>query len=362
MENLVRLNKKMPAMLLVALVLTVACGRQKDYVLVVDTSGSMDGQGRKLQAVKDALPGLLEKVAEGDQITVMNFDSKVHGSSTIPINSQADKQTVIDQIRALKATGAYTEMPVMVTALREKIKELSGNSRRTPVVMLMTDGIDDPARPRGKLNMEQFRDPEAQSPDPYIYYLNLGKLKDPNLEKQLQALSRRVTTVDKSKAGAGAGQEGLELGAIAEEAESTIWKDRLLTIGLPILGGLLLLALLFWLVRKFMNRNKLVGELKYYEAEINFPNKNTFRLDKLKKSSLVIGPRLGVDLRIKQLGIPKEFKFKSRVKKARTYLKPVGRSASMVEFRKQTEKGLVADGDSFKIGNFVFEYKDGKET
>ena len=383
MKNTNRIRKQYLAVaLLLTALAAVACGPDKDYLLMVDTSGSMDIQGQKLQAIKDSLPGLLEKVENGDRVTVMNFDTEIHNSNTYSIDSDADKSAVIADIEALEAKGANTEMVTMIQGLKGKLKELHAEGgERTPVVMLLTDGIDDPARRREKLDMEEFRDPEAEgAPDPYIYYVSLGKLADPALAEKLESLSgKQVTTVDKGQAGQtnaaatdgteGAGEDGsgdeLGLGEIAEHADESIWNDTLVKYGLwglLALGVLAILGLIAFLIYKFWTRNKLIGELQYYESEINFPNKNTFRLDKLAKNSVRIGPRLGVDLRIKQLGVPKEFKFKTKVKKDRTYLKPVGRTASMVEFGKQSEAGLIGSGEDFKIGNFKFEYNDGQES
>ncbi|MDH5657554.1 MAG: hypothetical protein OEZ34_16690, partial [Spirochaetia bacterium] len=54
-----------------------ACGNSgKNYVFVIDTSGSMTFQNRTIDKVKKEMPKLLDLVQIGDRITLVEFDDE----------------------------------------------------------------------------------------------------------------------------------------------------------------------------------------------------------------------------------------------------------------------------------------------
>ncbi|MCB1322289.1 MAG: VWA domain-containing protein [Leptospiraceae bacterium] len=369
--------KSILIVLLFGLFPLIACSQPRDYILVIDTSGSMSGSRNTIQKVKDEMPDFLETVNDGDSITIMTFDTEPNVGPTYTINNDDDRERVAEDVRSFKATGTYTGMHYMVAALSEKIKAVRQPGRQLFVVV-MSDGQDDPPPwTDEELNLEEYRDPDHRSSeDPYyIYYVSLGKLQDPELQQSLEQLSPdEVRTVD---AGAGQGDGSGEPGAegtddnqgagltdVGSDIEATSrmesWRKWGIRIA-AIVAGLCLLFLLILLIYKFLNRHNVTGTMIYNDATIGGQLRNTYNVDKVKGSKMSVGPRLGADLRIKDIGVTNNIALKAKKVQGEIALKPRSGDLNLIQFTNQARDGLISSGDTFKIGNYNFEYKHGKE-
>lgn len=345
-----------------------ACGRNpRNLLVVLDTSGSMVGPQKTMDKVRGSLPRLLETVQKGDSVTLLSFDESVRTGETIRIQKEEDKKRVLDQAAALQPEGMYTDMVNMVAAVREKSAQLEKNG--DIVIVILTDGMDDP-RPgsrKDRFNLEVLRSPEAPPiKEYYIYYVNLGTLKDEKLEAKLRSISPQVKVVQGKPGGSAAEQTGIDtvssdirtatfLGSLKQ-----VWQKytREILIGAGALVGLLLLILF---VRWFRNRYKAEGRLSYYEDGVSFPMKTDYTLNKLQTAEFTVGGALGSNVRVRGLGAQEPVHFRAKAMKGRSYLVPSGRAANQMKVILQKQKGIIGTGDRFKIGNFIFEYDDGKE-
>ncbi len=410
-----RSTRYIPVLAALALAALVACGSgARDYLLVIDTSGSMSaGKEKTIHKVRRSMESFMETVNPGDTVTLMGFDKDTRKVGTYEINSAEDRTVVVAAVQNLDAWGSHTYMKSMVATVREKVRELEGKGRNV-IVVIMSDGKDDPppgAR-KNRLQLSSIEAPEGerQVDDTYIYYVSLGKLKDPDLEAELKKLSPAVKTIERkpktprataadgnekdgtaqANAGDGAGgdaaasegegdgdgdgdaamTEGDEsqaaadeigLTEVAEDIDRTSWYEQLKSIGkivAPIIFGILFLV---WLFRKWKNRHKVSGDLQYYEADVGSPIKNSYSLSKTGKSAITVGSKVGADLKVRQSGLPHNITLKAFRKGGEDFLKTGGKDDALFKFMTRQQDDLISKGDKFRLGNYVFEYGDGEK-
>ena len=103
--------------------------------LIMDTSGSMEGE--RISAVKKTLSVLIDRLSEGDMISVVGFSSNATTlMSAIRITAD-NKATLIEQVNQLHADGG-TNMESGITAMGNIFKD--GLVRKPNAVALLTDG------------------------------------------------------------------------------------------------------------------------------------------------------------------------------------------------------------------------------
>lgn len=360
--------RNIPKYVVLALALSVmaACGEKRHYLLAVDTSGSMADTRDTIGRVKASIPRLMETVNKGDSVTLLSFDENVAVGRTWTIRSNDDKRQPENEIKAFAAKGAWTDLSRMVQALRDKTKELEKEGGKI-IIIVLTDGKDDPAPGTRKehIDIQSLKDPNAPVKDYFIYYVSLGALADPVLQKRLETIAPNVTTIQAPDVKPGqSAAESTGMNRVLSDLRQKSWFDTFKKYGpiaALIIGGILLILGIILLIRRFLNRNKVAGDLLYYEDGINSPNKTPYNLDRLHSPSVTIGPKPGVNLRIKQLGLLQEFKFRALKIGGKNFLKPVS-NANLIQFLQQKNPGKVSSGDLFKIGNYKFEYNDGQEN
>lgn len=385
-----------------ATLLFTACQEGRDFYVVLDTSGSM--AGGTLEKVKKSMPNLVREMKEGDQVTLLRFADKVEDEYSVEIESEADKQKILDWTASLEPTGKHTNMHDMIVRLREKI-QAGPESDRKQFVIVMSDGKDDPP-PEGKAlsgGLESYRAKGVEVKQPYIYYISLGDQPDPALETELAGMSEDVETVDRSKEAAsgpgngntpgtdsgtgdpgtdntgkdgpghkdentGEGADGSDPLGLSEVSENIDqksgfnldWLKENWILIAAIVAGILLLLLLLYLIFGRASGGKLNGELSFYEASTHPSLARTVRLDRMGGSKLTIGSASANKIRIRDLDASGPFSLKGAVKKGRSVLKPSGKAGGL-KFLKQDQSGIVSPGDRFQIGNYIFEYKDGNK-
>ena len=104
----------------------------KDVILVLDTSGSMEG--KKIAQAKDALRFVLDHLNDADRFNIVTFNTAVtrYADSLRPAADRAAARKFVDDIRADGSTN-------IDGALREAFQGLS--SERPAVVIFLTDGL-----------------------------------------------------------------------------------------------------------------------------------------------------------------------------------------------------------------------------
>lgn len=104
----------------------------KDIFLVLDTSGSMDGE--KLTQAKEALVYILKHLNAEDHFNVITFSSDIRSYASA-LQSSAEAPNAITWLNALEAVGGTN----IYTALSETMTQT--NSERPTIVIFLTDGL-----------------------------------------------------------------------------------------------------------------------------------------------------------------------------------------------------------------------------
>lgn len=107
----------------------------KDVVLIVDTSGSM--QGEKFDQCKKALKYIINAIGAEDRFSIVQFNTDVETfkSRIVPATSE-NKQAALSFIADLEARGGTN----ISDALHSGISMLNENTTRPGYMVLMTDG------------------------------------------------------------------------------------------------------------------------------------------------------------------------------------------------------------------------------
>lgn len=154
-----------------------------DWIFVLDTSASMRGVGGTsdiFDRVKSALETFINNTEQGDSVTVYTFDRDTVPRPTVHISDITDRRDLINILRNLEADGDRTHTGKAVRDAIERAGELKQRGvaeRRTPCIVLLTDGIEDvrdiPNPVPVLSNVKRLS--EVQ---PYLFYVSLGDEHD----------------------------------------------------------------------------------------------------------------------------------------------------------------------------------------
>lgn len=109
-----------------------------DLVLVIDVSGSMDGE--KLDLVKKTLGFLLTQLNQNDRISIVTFSSDAKRICKLTCCDEQGKKRLSLLIKGLKIEGSTN----LVAGLEYSLCVLSGRKQvnQSSAVILLTDGVD----------------------------------------------------------------------------------------------------------------------------------------------------------------------------------------------------------------------------
>ena len=116
--------------------------RRTNVILVVDTSGSM--QGQKLNNVKDALSEFLRQVpSQEERVGLIEFGTGV--KTEIPLAPLSQNRDRLDTtIRGLSASGETALLDAVAVAYR-RLQD-TGDRERINAIVVMTDGLENRSR------------------------------------------------------------------------------------------------------------------------------------------------------------------------------------------------------------------------
>ena len=166
----------------------------KDLFIVIDTSKSMKGVG--ITAKRLGMGDISEKVKEssakfvadlipGDTATVVTFDSEPVFHGTFKIKKESDKAYIKSKILSLSFEGEDTYTSKMVDAILKRVKEFEASDikhKRKRVVIILSDGLDDPPRAKRRDMLKLGKDPRIKREDaaPLFYLLPSSKSHSSN--------------------------------------------------------------------------------------------------------------------------------------------------------------------------------------
>lgn len=367
---------------------------QKEYYLVLDTSGSM-AFGPFLH-IQKRLEEFFSIFNQGDKIYVISFDKEPKSILTIDNYDESKKEDIKKVIQNLKPVGLYTDFQSMIDYVKELVNSNSKEqieeedsiliTKKQQFIIILTDGKDEPYTNREKINIKEYEAKEKLPiTDRYIYYVSFSDTKSQQLEANLQNISDNVKTIerpisnesDTSKANiqkettikdpTGIEEIKKDLELIQEKKENQNIIINFLK-NLPIyylyfsIPIILILILLFYLIYKKYKPTTMVGELILYESGSHPSMGKTIKLSRFEKNVVSIGNDPSCLIRIRSNDFPKKIEFKGVEKKGNFYFKIPKRFFKDIQFLNSKSNNLIEAGDKFKIKNYIFEYSYGNKA
>lgn len=363
---------------------------EKDLILVLDTSLTMAGygQGSKniLPQVKDSLPQFIEQLEKNDSVTLITFDTDVKIYPTIYISSKKSKESLIDYIKNIKATGAWTYTSMMMKTVFQKAQELEAKDKdRQRIIVVMTDTLDDP--PPGKLadrlNIKEIGK-RYKDKDWFIFYVNFGDAVKNNpklakMQKELQANISKFTNVIDAKtspikstdkqtgAKTAKTNEKLIKKTIEEELPDNISKmtEKKVEIAkdgafpiIPLLIAFLVIAIVLAIIYyiKTVSGLKVSGKLEYWDHTLLSPYFENYDLTKQNAKEILVGPKNTYNLTIRDIEISDPFKITAIKANGEVNNNLQAGKGYLIEYVNRESGGYLKNGDIFRVANYTFKY------
>ncbi|MBN1219244.1 MAG: VWA domain-containing protein [Anaerolineae bacterium] len=105
---------------------------EKDVILVLDTSGSMEGE--KMEQARDALKYVLDHLNQGDRLNIIAFSTGLRAFSnrTEPLSAVPEARRFVDSLRAEGSTDINRALLEAIT---------SADQQRPTIIIFLTDGL-----------------------------------------------------------------------------------------------------------------------------------------------------------------------------------------------------------------------------
>lgn len=346
---------------------------EKDLILILDTSLSMVGYGGDniLPQVKKSLPVYIEQLEEDDSITFITFDTEVKIYPTVYIDDEKNKDSLIDYIKNVQATGKWTYTKQMIQAAMSKAQELEEKDEdRQQVIVVMTDALDDPPPDsrKDRLNIKDIAE-NYKDKDWFIFFINFGKAgenqKLAQIQKELKTSVTEYTHVIDAKETKAQTIEKNIAKTIEEDLSTNI--DEMTTKRIekegsfpiiPLLIAILIIIILLLILYYFKtySKVKVSGQLEYWDHTMLSPYFEKYNLTKQNVKEILIGKKGSCNLTIREIEINDPFRITAtRVNgEIKNTLQP-GKGYN-IEYVNKEPGGYLKNGDIFKVANYTFKY------
>lgn len=337
---------------------------KKDYMIVVDTSYSMSGSGgqRIIDSVKASVNDYIDKIENGDSLTLVTFDTDVKFYPTVTITGPNDRDIVKKYFTMFEAKGAWTYTLSMVKEVLAKANEMQAKSKdRQVVIMVMTDSLDDPppSKKKERLSIKDIAKAN-QGGSAFIYFINLGDMAQ---NARLQKLATNLAPAT----GQAKVVPGKDVGAKMDTADKlasdlTAAKDRreLLAMILLVAGAVAGLLVIFILIAKYQAKLKLTGILEYRYTESPYKEYDVFDMGRLGERSITIGK--GTEFRLNLRDFTERRPIIIEAARFDKTIRPSVKEAQSapVAFENGKNTSFLTDGDSFIAGGYRFVYRENR--
>jgi len=339
----------------------------KDVILVLDTSLSMTGhQGKNIfESVKGSVSSYLDSLQDGDRVTFVTFDEDVKVYPQVIIDDQNDRDIVKKYISITEAKGKWTytlKMLKTVFALADQLTRESaskkGELKRNIVIVIMSDGLDDPppSHVKEKFDLKKVA-AQYSGNDWWIYLVNLDELQkskqisaaQKNLLNELGKVSGNTSMLDGSGDPEKAINDELKKDVLRREKEQFY---RLLAVT----SALLILILIIVLIVIKLRSIKISGHLEYWNHELLKPEVHSVALSALAKKEIIVGRTTACTVKIREYESRLTFTIKAVRKSGQIVLKLEHEEGLEFGFKNKEADGYLINGDIFSASNFSFRY------
>ncbi len=174
---------------------TAQCFTPINWVVVVDTSQSMDGKGpgakKIFPLVRDVLHKFVPEIHDEDKLTLFAFDTTSNRLISI---TGLDRGEAITEIDRMHPMGLSTNLGA---AIRDSLAEVysSKDENRPSVIILLSDGHEDIrlVPPGVRFPMPAVSALVRDSRVPFFFYASLGQDPDPELMNLIELFNRKAS-------------------------------------------------------------------------------------------------------------------------------------------------------------------------
>jgi len=339
----------------------------KDVILVLDTSLSMVGyQGRNIfEDVKVSVYKYIDSLQDGDRVTFVTFDEDLKIFPTVVLDDKNDRDIVKKYISVTEAKGQWTftlKMLKAVFALADTItkqnqKENPVNPRNV-VIVIMSDGLDDPppANSKETFNLKKIAE-QYSGNDWWIYIVNLAEMqKSKEISAAQQALKEELSKVSENTAIIGGENPDKAINEdLKKDVEEKEWQQVVKL--LPYLAAIFLIVLI--IVILLLRRSagtKISGVLEYWNHELLKPEVHSVNLAGYNMKLIAIGRHPDSVLRIRDFEARGMFYLKAVREKGVIRIKISHDEGLEIFFKNKESDGYVNNGDIFAVSNYSFRY------
>lgn len=142
-------------------------------VFCLDTSGSMQKQGR-FEAAKSVLAQQIREAQPGEVLYVIAFDSNDYPIGRLDVGEDGSpeaKEQLIAKIQGLKAKGRYTNLDEPLQAAKAFLLEERAPGARK--ILILSDGLSDPSPDHSKLDLKGIAEMIPQTLAWAVYLVGL---------------------------------------------------------------------------------------------------------------------------------------------------------------------------------------------
>lgn len=342
-----------------------AASSNKDVILVLDTSLSMKGLGSGgardiFESVKSSVNVYIDnQLRDGDRVTFVTFDEEVKVFPRVMLDDQNDKDILKKYISMTEAHGEWTHMLVMLQQVFAIAKNLTdenaGGDKREVVIVIMTDGIDDPPPGKESFTLKSVAD-QYQGSDWWIYVVNLSQMeKTGKISESLKQFTSNLQTVSENTMIL----DGTDPNkAINEDMKADMDKrDFIQQRVIPAIAVILALAILIGLfIYLRLKKLQIKGSLEYWNHELLKPEVYRVDLAPLGAREIIVGRVLGCNVKLRDFESRIPFSLKAKNQKGQVVLVLSHAEGLEVGFKNKEYDGIVNNGDIFTASNFSFRY------
>ncbi|HMB20988.1 MAG TPA: vWA domain-containing protein [Spirochaetota bacterium] len=339
--------------------------KNKDLILVLDTSLSMAGYGGKsiMSRVKNSLPRFIDQLEEDDSITFITFDTDVKVYPRIVIEDDSNRDVIKKYISMVEAKGKWTYTMRMIRTVFATAQKLEDEyPDRERVIVVLTDALDDPPPWQGgsHFNIKSIAE-KYSGKEWFIHFVSLGNLKQ---NKKVAEITRQVkenvseyTSLVETRDGTEKGiSEDLtrEMTTMIEEKRESERMFFTRPWFIAILVILFILVILYFL--KKLAELKVRGKLEYWNNELLEPYIEEFNLTSANSKSVFIGRGVGNHLNIRDFDVRKPVVISADRESGEVKCTVSMTGEESIEFKNREPGKFLQDGDIFKVANYTFKY------
>lgn len=339
----------------------------KDVILVLDTSLSMIGyQGKNIMDdVKKSVYTYIDSLQDGDRVTFVTFDEDLKIYPQVVIDDQNDRDIVKKYISVTEAKGEWTYTLKMLQTvfgiadtLTKDNQEQTKVNPRNVVIVIMTDGLDDPPPAKSKERFDLKKIAEQYSGnDWWIYLVNLAEMEkskeisaaQQKLKAELSKISENTTFIDGQNPDKAINED------LQKDIEQKEWSQFKKILPFIILVLLLILIIALVIIKR-ASGVKVKGSLDYWNHDLLKPEVLNVSLTALNIKSIPVGRAIMTGVRIREFESRNVFTLKAVREKGVIRIKVIPDEGLEFGFKNKDFDGYVNDGDIFSASNYSFRY------